>query len=453
MGQPPRTIRGVREEGRVASAWVLSVVGHVVLAGLAGLAFASSLGGGPASQGRAWQTKAADDTFEIDLPPVPPAATSTAMGTPAELRPVEAPRGGGEATPRLDTGQQGRGGTDTATRPALNLADRDEDLVLTPEMMSRLDRSQIQRLKASRDRRSREDWRASRQPMELTFVASGHDQTARPERRAAADHDPSAGAREAGAPRKVGGALGAADLPSGIGENKRDPGGSLEGAAIRAAGMGVRDGMPGQDHRDVARQAHARPMVAEGNPSVPSNEQGKPTDNKDAEQEVAAMQSILHASNAGGLAGPGSGGQAGPGPSGAGGKAGGGSISRALGTGAGPGIDVDPRDRRRSDYLRQVRGRIGGLVTPQMVPMQARIDGLQPVTIVSFTILADGTPVGASVTRPSGLPELDERCRQLVLKAGPYGKLPTELGATLNVPFSFDFRNQAVLPKQAKADP
>ena len=61
------------------------------------------------------------------------------------------------------------------------------------------------------------------------------------------------------------------------------------------------------------RVALARPLVQEGAPSVPAAVRGKPADTKDAEQEVAANQSMIHAGTAGGAAGPGVGGEPGPG--------------------------------------------------------------------------------------------------------------------------------------------
>src|SRR6185369_16728195 len=151
----------------------------------------------------------------------------------AEPPPAPLQRGGGEGTPRVDNGSRGRGGTDTASDPALNLADRDEHALMSPEIRSRIDRSEIQRIRSSKKRESREDWRASREPMELTFLASGRrgNRTDRPERRTPSDRDPSAGARDQGAPHRVGGALGSAPLPPGVGIAARDVGGPNEGAA------------------------------------------------------------------------------------------------------------------------------------------------------------------------------------------------------------------------------
>src|SRR5262249_21187051 len=150
----------------------------------------------------------------------------------------------------------------------------------------------------SRRRASREDWRASREPMELTFLAEGRRGT-RPEHRKPSEADPSAGGRAWGAVQKQGGGLGAGELPPGFGELARPPGGPVEGVAQASAGRGVRDGVPGEDHRDTALAAFARPMVNQGTPSVPADVRDRPTDNVDSEQEVATrIQSILHASNA-----------------------------------------------------------------------------------------------------------------------------------------------------------
>jgi TonB family protein len=450
MRESPRTIR---EEGRVAGAWAISIVGHLVAFGLGGLLVASTLTRRPPPPAPLpAPPQLADDLVDIQLPTMVDGTTVRSAPLPPELPPDALARGGGEAMPRLDTGRRGRGGEDASLDPATNLADRDDRILLSPEVQSRLDRSQIQRLRASARRASREDWRASREPMELTFLAQGTTGK-RPEHRAPADRDPSSGGRERGAPRRLGGVLGAAELPPGVGEAPREPGGPIAGATRASAGVGVRDGVPGADHRDSARVALARPMVNQGTPSVPADKRDRPTDNVDAEQEVAtAMQSILHASNAGGTPGPGGGGQAGPGPAGAGGVSGPGSVSKAQGTGVGPGLDVDPRDKRRMEYQRQVIARVYPH-TANALPKWAAFDGAQGVVIVTFTILADGSLAGAAVTRPSGIPELDENCRRAVLQAAPFAPLPPELGKTYRWAMPFDFRNPAVKPRTARVDP
>jgi TonB family protein len=433
---------------------VLSILGHLVATGLGGLLVASTLGHRtPAPPPPKAPPPPQEEVVEIQLPPMID-GTLAATAVPP-LPPEAAARGGGEGKPRLDNGRAGRGGTDTSEAPAINLADRDDGAYLSPEIRSRLDRDQLQRIRASKKRASREDWRASRDPMELTFLAEGpRVPSTRPERRTSAANDPSSGARQAGAPQRAGGAVGAAQLPPGIGESPRLAGAPVEGSDHPSAGLGVRDGAPGLDHRDAARVGQARPMVNEGTPSVPANAQGRPTDNVDAEQEVtAAMQSILHASTAGGPPGPGTGGQAGPGAPGAGGVAGPGAASRALGTGSGPGLDVDPRDRRRLEYQRQVIARLNPYTQPRaLMPPSAAFEGAQGVVIVTFTILADGTVAGAAVTRTSGIPELDENFRRAILRAAPYPPLPAELGTSFRWAMPLDMRNPAVRPRTAKVD-
>lgn len=443
--------RPIRDEGRVASAWLISILGHIVAFGLTGLVLAGSLGKPPSRPIPRPTPQPVEDTVEIDLPRVLDgsllAATTAAPALPA----LPLARGGGEGQPRPDMDHRGRGGTDTASDPALNLADRDEEMVLSPELRSRFDRSQIQRIRSARHRASLEDWRASREPMELTFVASGHSVTDRPERRTPSDRDPSAGARDTGAPRQRGGVLGAGELPAGVSEARREPGGPIEGVDRSSPGVGVRDGATGDDHRASARVAFARPEVQEGTPSIPAAVQGRASDTVDAEQEVAlALQSIVHASNAGGAAGPGHGGQNGAGPSGSGGVAGQGSRSRALGNGTGAGFDSNPADRRRTDYIRRVTSKLFA-ATARAFPRWAAAEGLQGISIVSFTILANGSVASVSVTRPSGIPELDENCRQAVLRVAPLDPLPPEMGQSYRWAFPFEFRNPAVLPKSAKA--
>jgi TonB family protein len=442
--------RQLRERGRVASAWILSVVVHgavFVMGGLLVANLSSRKALAPVSLPSAAPPQV---SVEIELPAVLDGSQEARAPSAIELPPVSLPRGGGEDVPRPDMGVRGRGGTDRSPEPALNLADRDEQILLSTELHSRVDRSQIQRIRASSHRATREDVRASREPMELTFLAMGRTGI-RPERLTPADSDPSVGGRERGAPQRVGSGLGAADLAPGIGQPRpRERGGPIEGAAESSAGVGVRDGSPGQDHRASARVALARPMVQQGTPSVPGDVRGKPSDTLDSEQEVATMlQSIVHASNAGGTRGPGAGGQAGPGATGSGGASGPGSSSHALGTGHGTGLDNDALDRRRSDYIRKIKAKVDPLWG---FPKGAALEGLQGTAIVTFTIRADGSVASATISRPSGVPEFDERCRSAIRRAAPFAPLPVEFGQSFRIAMSFDAQNPAVRPERAKPD-
>ena len=311
----------LRDSRRIASAWLLSLVGHLALVSGGAVIFARSLSD-PAD--RLARPPPADDKIEIELPTM--VEGSVAAGAAPVATPELLPRGGGEALPRPDSGSAGRGGTDTAAQPAYNLADRDDGAFLSSEVMSRLDRSQIARIETGAgDRASREDWRASRRPMELTFLASGSPDGKRAERRTPSKTDPSAGSEGAGVAAHRGSAPGAAERPEGVGEPTRAPGAAELGGDRSSPGSGVRDGRAGLDHRDSADVARGRPRVAEGTPSVPANVADKPRDTLDSEQEVAsAIQSIVHASTAGGAPRGGGGGAGGAGAAPAGGGGGGG---------------------------------------------------------------------------------------------------------------------------------
>src|SRR5580658_859103 len=170
-------------------------------------------------------------------------------------------RSGGDTVPRLDTGKSGRGGAPTVDRPAIHLSDEDENLRLSTDLLSRLDRDQTQRVRSSTTRASWEDRRATTHPAELTFVVTG-DGT-RLERRALSMSDPSRGALWARSPSAQGGNVGTPD-PVGDDDSRSALGGRRAGSLSDAPGRGVRDRRPGDDHRGSAAVADVRPDVTRG---------------------------------------------------------------------------------------------------------------------------------------------------------------------------------------------
>src|SRR5205823_6956094 len=124
-------------------------------------------------------------------------------------------------------------------------------------------------------------------------------------------------------------------------------------------------------------------------PSIPANQSGRARDTTDSEQEVAAtVQSIVHASTAGGLLGEGPGGEDGAGPSGSGGPTGEGSRASPFGGGEGPFTDLSEADPRISAYRRSVRAKIDPL-WENAFPKAAALEGKQGRAIVSFVIYKD----------------------------------------------------------------
>lgn len=355
--------------------------------------------------------------------------------------PPTAPRGPEDA--RLDQERGGRGG-DGQRVPAVNLADTDDRVVFTTDLVSHLDRDQEQRLRTAGTRASREDRRSTLQPMELTFLASGSGDRA--ERRAPSAFDPSRGAKEA-APAEVRGSV------RGNGAEALDGaspgsflGGPVDGTLRSSPGTGVRDGRPGADHRASAAVTHGRPAVPRAAVAVAAAQVGRPSDTVDSEQQVAkALQSLVRASTAGGATGVGGGGSRGGGTPGAGGPTGEGSKAQPLGLGDVDAFDADARDPQVLSYFRQMRARLAPAVA-QAVPDEDKAAQWQGTVILDITLDAEGHPqVAWPPHRPSGLPVFDRNCAEAVRRVASFGPLPASLGrSTLRLRAPLTARNPVI---------
>jgi TonB family protein len=333
---------------------------------------------------------------------------------------------GGATIARVDTGTLGRGGQATGAR-AVNLAAVDEDMRLSPELTSRLDRDQQQRLKTATFRTTREDRRATTNPMEVTFLATGKGE--HEERRPSAESDPSRGSLASPRPASVrGGHPGTRDVDQVEGPGAT-PGAMQRGQLVASPGVGVRNGEAGARHAEAARIAQGRPAVAEGPVTITGSFRGRPNDTVDSDQEVASIvQSAMHASFAGGLAGDGRGGSNGPASDpGAGGTQGRGSTARVLGTGDGDVFDWFTNDPMLLPYFRKIHAKVDPLWRDAF-PKSAMLELKQGTVIIEFTIAADGS---ARVTwpplRPSGVDEFDKNCAEAIRRASPFEPIPAAL--------------------------
>ncbi|MDW8250656.1 MAG: energy transducer TonB [Myxococcales bacterium] len=382
-----------------------------------------------------------DDTFEIDLPPMG-VVDGPQLTAPSSSLQAAAPHlPGGVDAPRLDQQCQGHGG-DTMGQPALNLADQDAGLLLSKDLLSRLDRSQVQRIHTDMDRASLEDRRSTWNPMELTFLASGKGM--HQERRPVAQSDPSKGEREARWPSVRGGRLGSAPRPQGEGEVERPVGDATAGGRHSSPGLGAPDGVQSPSRQNGASVAFARPSVTRGRPAVPATTVDQPRDTTDSEQEVSSTtQSLLHASPTGGLGGEGRGGEEGSRQPGSGGDQEGGSTSRAGGQGVGESPEVKPADPAIGAYVRMVFGRLYG-AWGLAFPKDKAAAGRQGIAIVEFTILSDGRVVNVVLVRPSGIPEFDQIAQRAVLRSAPFPPMPQAFGASKLWRVSFDAKNPAI---------
>jgi len=380
------------------------------------------------------QAPGGEGPIAIDLP-------SVGDGVVLEDRPVdpegEPPRpSGGDVRAHLDTGHAGHGGDTSVPAPALNLADADEHMRLSPDLLSRLDRDQLQRMRVARVRQSWEDRRSTTHPTELTLLVSGTGSVL--ERRPAAPSTPSRGSLRSPAPGVRGGDIGTSP-PAPAPDGDRNPGGAAAGSLLAAPGAGLASARAGSDHRPSAPIASARPDVVPGPPAVPANVPARPRDDVDSDQEVATtVRSLLHASTAGGAPGEGQGGNGGGGESGAGASAGSGSQGRALGIGEGETFDFWTNDPRLLPYFRLLHARIDPLWA-HAFPRSALLDLKQGTVILVFTVFADGrVSVQWPPARPSGIDEFDRNCADAIRRAAPLPPIPHELGVsslTIRAPF------------------
>jgi TonB family protein len=333
---------------------------------------------------------------------------------------------GGDEIAHLDTGSPGRGGDTHASAPALNLADRDDRMRLSPDPVSRLDRDQLQRLRVARVRQSWEDQRSTTHPTELTLVVTGAGTLL--ERRPPSPWEPSRGALRSPLAGVLGAAPGA--TPDGASaQAERAPGSAQLGSLRGAPGEGIPRGRAGDDHREAAPIGSARPDVAQAAVAVPARESARPKDDVDSEQEVATtVRALVHASTAGGAAGEGRGGGGAGGAAGAGGATGGGSQARPLGVGDGEIVDYWTSDPRLLPYFREIHAKIDPLWA-NAFPKSALLELKQGTVILEFTILADGRVVVSwPPVRPSGIDEFDANCAAAIRRAGPLPPIPRELG-------------------------
>lgn len=423
------------------SSFVVSLAAHLALVGLGAFALSVGLTRGPEEAPPANDAEIQVEVAPLHLPSLhfgPPLGESS----PDETSPVDAVQpGGGEGLARPDMDRAGRGGSRRADSAALNLADRNDGLNLSREVTSRIDRDQIQRLETSRERMSYEDRRSTTHPMDLVFLATGDGHLA--ERRPRASENPNRGALRAGAPALRGSVVGA---PREEGElETHEAGGASRGGAHAAPGAGILAGVPGQDHRASAAIARGRPRVTEAAPSIPADRTGSPKDTVDSEQEVAAtVQSLVHASTAGGVLGGGPGGQEGPGAAGSEGVSGPGSRAAPFGGGSGPFTGISDADPRISAYRRSVLAKIYPL-WENAFPKSASLEGKQGRAIISLVIYRDGHVDGVRVARPSGVPEFDDNVRLAVLRAAPFGPFPPNIPTqSMNWKITFDMNNPAV---------
>ena len=423
----------------------LSVVAHVALLGVAGVVAFRSLAEREARERETVPVAPPVDAIAIELPSV---SEGTLLADKEDVPEGTKPTTfGGATVARVDTGTLGAGGT-TMGAKATNLEAYAEDLNLNPDLLSHLERDQVQRLRTARLRTTHEDRRATTNPMELTFLASGKGELQ--ERRPDSPKNPSRGTLASPLPPSViGGHLGSnADLTDE--QSGSSPGASDRGQLVASPGVGARDGTPGADHRNAARIAYGRPSVTQGPVTIPAAFNGRPNDTVDSDQEVAStVRNLVHASVAGGIGGEGRGGSSAPAADpGAGSATGRGSSARAMGDGQGDVFDFYTSDPMLLPYFRKLKSKIDPLWA-NAFPKSAMLELKQGTVILEFTVTSDGqVKVAWPPVRPSGIDEFDRNCADAIRRAGPFEPIPQALkdrGYTqLRIRAPFEARNPIV---------
>jgi TonB family protein len=350
-----------------------------------------------------------------------------------EIVPAEPPRPKGGVS-FADTGERGRGGE--TGEQAANLALNPEDKTRIPDEVSHQKLEQEARVKSANESRSYEAFRATPNPMELTFVASGSGESAARSKSAAAvahrEHLARAGTIASGA---VSGSVenaieGEGDRASRMSELTRARAlnsTSSESSAYAQASQGEASRMTKEE---LARAKTARPQVYEAAAAVPTVSKGKSSDTRDSEAQVARdiadylRESALGASESG--AGKG-GTHAAEGAPGANGRKGTGAESGAHGGGS-DSVDFDTADPALRGYFREIHRRIDPHVA-RAFPKEALAELKQGYVTIEFTISAQGAvTVHSPPARPSGVAGYDENCAQAIRSGAPFPPIPADLG-------------------------
>jgi len=374
--------------------WAVSIAAHVgAVAGFGWLALRPLGHPAPPAPPRV----SGEGTIAVELPGV---AEGTLLADRVADPTGDAPKySGGANAAQLDQKKVGRGGEATASEHATNLSDQDERFHRTQDLENRLDHDQQQRLRTGRERASWEDRRSSKDPMQLTFLASGDG--ARAERRDPSAFDPSRGGARSEAASVRGGAVGERDRVDGANEAGATLGAERDGVLASAPGLGVHDGRIGKDHRSGAHVMRARPDVVLAAVSIPAMRRGRPRDDIDSDQEVSrTIRSLVHASTAAGAPGEGTGGTTGGGDPGEGGRSGPGTSTRPLGPNDDAWWDLDTTDSRLVPYFRRLHARLDPLWR-HAFPLSAALDLRQGTVIFAVTIAADGGGLVAGLLEPA----------------------------------------------------
>jgi len=414
--------------------------------------------------------------IDFDVPPPAPdpsddrvLAAPEASGAVAHLgerAPLEP--GGVHARSNVDTTSRGERGDELGAMQVVLLVPRADGITLQDSPMNALRVSQTQRILTAVDRASVEDRRATPNPADVPFLASGTG--VHPERRPIASIDPAVGARVAPAPSVIGqdapsaafllaraGSTASATVRAEHGDIATASPGAADAtgasdAATRAAHAGATVASPGRGiaagagvtSSERARVALGRPPVDQGPAATTTvTRDARVRDDTDSELLAARMlQSVVESSaRRGRVRGAGEGGVGGGGAPGSGGGEGAGGLSAPYGPGHGAYDSLDTSDGRYERWFLDQRARVDRALR---FPRERALTMDQGTSVYHLVVRRDGSLAGAPrLVRSSGFDDFDDAALLAITRAAPFPALPrdlapdlTEIRVTLPVEFS-----------------
>ncbi|MGE0786181.1 MAG: TonB family protein [Sandaracinaceae bacterium] len=390
---------------------------------------------------------AADAPYEVDM--VPEGMSDGVLGAPARgaqpssADPLEA--GGHASAQNLDSRERGQGGDARGAAQAILLMDRAQDILLLDSPLNNLAAAQTQRIRTARSRATLEHRRATPNPADDVFLASGHGE--HPERRPVAATDATAGARVAPI-ASVEGATPSTAHPgasghgptasSALGGSALHVGGGVSastadrGTSAPSPGRGILEGQ-GAQHREAADVAMGRPSVDRGPAATQTSERDSQVrDDTDAELLAGQMMQswVESTAHSGREEGPGRGGVGGGGSAGVGGSRAEGGRASAYGPGDGSFDALDTSDARYRRWFLESRRRVEDALR---FPRERALAMDQGTSIYAITVRRDGTLVGAPrLVRTSGFDDIDAAALAAIRAATPFSPLPDDLAPELS---------------------
>ncbi|MCC7534758.1 MAG: TonB family protein [Deltaproteobacteria bacterium] len=394
------------------------------------------------------------------------AASSGSRATGSRGAPPIAIAGGGLPGQNVDGVRAGSGGDGQSIGPVVLLVERGDAITVQESPQNSPDVSQLGRIRTDDDRASIADRRATPNPGESPFLASGRG--AIPERRPLADLAPGRGiamdrpsGAEGAAGRGDGTSIGAA-LRGGAGGGGPAATASTGAMAVphpgpRATGSTSQPAQQGDDVRTArggpadsvaalgGERAVPRPglaagegtrasvaaPVAWGRPSIPqasastaaSASDARVRDDVDAENLAASLVEgdVTASRQRARRRGDGVGGDGGGGPAGAGGARGAGGRSHPYGPGRGGWLSLDTSDDRYRPFHTRVKRRVQRAFRYPYARAVAMDQGL---TVLAVVLDPGGGVSRVQVRRSSGFDDLDAAWVAAVRRAGPFGPPP-----------------------------